>query len=137
MNNMNSYSKILGTIFAFGVIVMTFAPNLNTMVKAVDIDLSDFECIAPVGNIGNNICSEDNSSNKETTTDNVDNSTTNIDKNIINNIDNRTSNIVNTVSDSCNGQATGSITQEGGNESATLSQTQQLCTGLGAISLPN
>jgi hypothetical protein len=38
------------------------------------MDISDFECIAPVGNTGANICSDDNSVTQET--NNVVNSVT-------------------------------------------------------------
>lgn len=50
-------------------------------INALDFDVSDFECIAPVGNIGNNICSEDNAVTHETT-NNVDNNTTNNNTNV-------------------------------------------------------
>ena len=77
MNNMNSQSKIIGTIFVSSILlilVIGFVPSLFISVNALDFDVSDFECIAPVGNIGDNICSEDNSVIQET--NNVDNSVT-------------------------------------------------------------
>ena len=43
--------------------------------------MSDFECITPVGNIGNNICSEDKAVTHETT-NNVDNNMTNNNTNV-------------------------------------------------------
>lgn len=104
MNNMNSHSKRIGTIFVFSillVLVSGFAPSMFINVNALDFDVSDFECIAPVGNIGDNICSEDNSVTQET--NNVDNSVTD-------NSDDDT-----TISDSFNT----SFTQTCGNNSAS------------------
>lgn len=72
MNYMNSSPKIIRTIFVVIVTIMGFTPLLSNtqqqLANALDFDISDFKCITAVGNIGNNICSEDNS---------VDNSTTN------------------------------------------------------------
>jgi len=84
MINMNSHPKIIGTLFVFSMLLALgtgLAPSTVININALDFDVSDFECIAPVGNIGNNICSEDNSVTQETS-NNVDNSTTNNNTNV-------------------------------------------------------
>lgn len=84
MINMNSHSKIIGTIFVFSMLLVLgtgLAPATFINISALDFDVSDFECIAPVGNIGNNICNEDNSVTQQTT-NNVDNRTTNNNTNV-------------------------------------------------------
>jgi len=68
---MISYPKILGTMFACGIVLMAFAPMFNSLVNAADIDNVDFHCVA---NFAPNGCNEDNSVTH--TTNNVDNSTT-------------------------------------------------------------
>jgi hypothetical protein len=58
---MNSYPKILGTIFVLTT-VMTMSPFLiNIQANAIDIDFDDFKCIAMVGQ--NVSCDEDNDVN--------------------------------------------------------------------------
>lgn len=58
---MNSYPKILGTIFVLTA-VMTISPFLiNIQANAIDIDFDDFKCIAMIGQ--NVSCNEDNDVN--------------------------------------------------------------------------
>ena len=78
MNYMNSYPKILGTIFVLTT-VMTMSPFLfSIQANAIDIDFDDFKCIAMVGQ--NVSCDEDNSVTQ--TTNNIDNSNQDNDVNI-------------------------------------------------------
>lgn len=75
---MNSYSKILGTIFVLTT-VMTMSPFLfSIQANAIDFDFDDFKCIAMVGK--NVSCDEDNSVTE--TTNNIDNSNQDNDVNI-------------------------------------------------------
>ncbi|WP_161486366.1 hypothetical protein [Candidatus Nitrosocosmicus hydrocola] len=71
MNNMNSHSKLLGTIFVTVAVLAGFTPTLGNLANAIDINNVDFHCIA---NFAPNGCNEDNSVTQ--TTNNVDNSTT-------------------------------------------------------------
>ena len=99
MNNMNLHQKIIGTISVFSILLVLitgFASSIFSSVNALDFDVSDFKCIAPVGNIGDNICSEDNSVTQET--NNIDNSVTD---NSVDNSDNSQDNDA-TISDSFN-----------------------------------
>jgi hypothetical protein len=64
---MKSYAKRYGTIFTIsGMIVAIMylvpflGPSQQQLANALDFEPSDFNCIVAVGNIGNNICSEDN-----------------------------------------------------------------------------
>lgn len=104
----------------------------NSQVNAMDVDLSGIRCIVQIGSSCND-CSHGNNdaTTTTTTTNNIDNSTT------VNKYDNRTSIIKNTINDSCNGHGISTISQEGENETASITQTQYLCPGLGALSLPN
>jgi hypothetical protein len=77
-------------------LITGFSSSIFSSVNALDFDVSDFKCIAPVGNIGDNICSEDNSVTQET--NNIDNSVTD---NSVDNSDNSQDNDV-TISDSFN-----------------------------------
>jgi hypothetical protein len=68
MNNMNLHQKIIGTISVFSILLVLitgFASSIFSSVNALDFDVSDFKCIAAVGNMGDNICSEDNSDNSQ------------------------------------------------------------------------
>ena len=114
MNTMNSHSKRIGTIFVFSILLVLisgFAPSIFINVNALDFDVSDFECIAPVGNIGDNICSEDNSVTQET--NNVDNSVT----------DNSDHSV--TISDSFNPNVTQTC---GNNDGSTSINNTSTCT---------
>ena len=117
MKNMNLHQKRIGTILVFSILlalVTGFAPSIFVKVNALDFDVSDFECIAPVGNIGDSICSEDNSVTQET--NNVDNSVTD-------NSDHNT-----TISDSFNPTNTcGNNSAEGTNATATFSNSTVTC----------
>jgi hypothetical protein len=117
MNNMNLHQKIIGTISVFSIVLVLitgFSPSIFSSVNALDFDVSDFKCIAPVGNIGDNICSEDNSVTQET--NNVDNS-------ITDNSDHST-----TISDSFNPTNTcGNNSAEGTNATATFSGSTVTC----------
>jgi hypothetical protein len=96
---MNLHQKIIGTISVFSillVLIIGFSSSIFSSVNGLDFDVSDFKCIAPVGNIGDNICSEDNSVTQET--NNIDNSVTD---NSVDNSDNSQDNDV-TISDSFN-----------------------------------
>lgn len=137
MKYMNSYPKILGTIFAIGILVIGIAPliNSNNQAVAFDFNVSDFNCIAV---IGKDNCNIDNSSTEVTTTNNVDNSTTNIDNSTTNNIDNRSFNTTSQVgSVECTGTTSASINQEGNEDTATTTQTLDFCRDIGSIVLPN
>ena len=68
---MNSFSKLLGTIFAAVAVITGFAPTLGNLASAIDIDDVDFHCIA---NFAPDSCNQDNSVTQ--TTNNIDNSTT-------------------------------------------------------------
>lgn len=68
---MNSYSKLLGTIFAAVAIIASIATTLDNLANAIDIGNVDFHCIA---NFAPDGCNQDNSVTQ--TTNNVDNSTT-------------------------------------------------------------
>jgi hypothetical protein len=66
---MKSYTKRYGTIFAIGGIlgimmslVVFISPSQQQIAYALDFGVNDFDCIAPVGNIGENICSEQDKS---------------------------------------------------------------------------
>jgi hypothetical protein len=107
---MISYSKILGTIFAFGILIIAIIPTLNIQANAIDLDLSDFRCIAQAGVIGDNFCNNDN----------------------------RSGNFSQTIDATCtatnnggNAMATGSD----GAESQSIHNTA--CEGLGGLPLPN
>ncbi len=99
MNNMNLHQTIIGTISVFSILLVLitgFSSSIFSSVNGLDFNVSDFKCIAPVGNIGDNICSEDNGVTQET--NNIDNSVTD---NSVDNSDNSQDNDV-TISDSFN-----------------------------------
>ena len=120
MKYMNSYPKILGTIFIVMVTLVGISPFLSSA-NAMDVNFSDLQCIVQIGTV-NNDCSHDNTEASTTT----------------NNIDNPTINNNNSLTNSCNGQRDGflSITNSN-NTTAQDVSSQDWCRGLGAISLPN
>ena len=102
-------------VFVFSillVLVTGFAPSLFTNANALDLDISDFECIAPVGNARANICSDDNSVTQET-------------NNVVNSV---TDNSDNSINDSFNPVNTcGNNSAEGNNATATFSNSTVTC----------